>query len=147
MKWGTPDHPKVSHLAGLLGISVPQVCGHLEIFWHWISKYRPDGSLVDLDDHSIAAACRWSGDASPFVRALERARWIDVDSMRRVHGWSEHAENAVHAKLARAGMLFCDGTVPKVGDLDGKSGERQRAAERDQGRKHRRRDECRRDAV
>jgi hypothetical protein len=128
MKWGTPDHPKTSNLCGLLKVGVAQACGHLELLWHWVAKYRADGSLEGLEDHSIAAACRWEGDASLFVRALERAKWLDVSPMRRVHDWSEHAENAVHSKLARAGMLFCDGEVPKVGGLDGKSAERRDAS-------------------
>lgn len=125
MKWGTPDHPKMSHLCGVLSIGVAQAVGHLELLWHWTAKYRPDGSLEGLSDHTIAAACRWPGDASPFVRALEAARWLDVAPVRRVHDWSEHAENVVHTKLAEARMLFCDGVVPKTAGLD--SRERDRA--------------------
>ncbi len=124
MRWGTPDHPKMSHFCSLAGIGVAQAVGHLELLWHWAAKYRANGSLEGLSDASIAAACRWTGDVSPFVRALEAARWIDVAPVRRIHDWSEHAEKTVHTILANAGMLFCDGTMPSVNGLDSKYRER-----------------------
>ena len=64
------DHPKTKRAARTLGISRPQMIGHLFCLWWWSLDYAEDGDLSDFDAEDIADAAEWDGDADAFVSAL-----------------------------------------------------------------------------
>lgn len=117
MKWPVPEHEKTATLAGLLGVELYASVGLLNLLWHWVARFHPSGSLEGISDFAVKAACRWPGDAGELMNAFREARWVDREPFSRVHDWSDHAENWVHAELAERGELFCDGAVPNVNHL------------------------------
>jgi hypothetical protein len=116
MKRGSIDHPKVKRLGRLLKLRMFGAVGILECLYHFTSEYAPDGGIGKFSDDEIADACDWGGSASNLISALSQAGLIDLSGTHRlvVHDWSEHADDGVHMKLARAGVLFADGQVPKL---------------------------------
>jgi len=119
VKRGTPDHPKTRRLARRLGIHIAQAVGHLEMFWHEVAEYAPQGDCGRNEDRDLEEGAKWPGSAGAFVAALVAERFVDEDAAHRlvVHDWSEHADGAVHRKLARAHLPFADGTIPKLAGL------------------------------
>ena len=91
------DHPKTKRAARLLGISRPQMIGHLLCLWWWCLDYAEDGNLSDFDAEDIADAAEWDDDANEFVAALidcgpaDRPGFIirDGDSLS-VKDWSQY---------------------------------------------------------
>ena len=91
------DHPKTKRAARLLGISRPQMIGHLLCLWWWCLDYAEDGNLSDFDAEDIADAAEWEGDADEFVAALincgpaDRPGFIigDGDSLS-IRDWSQY---------------------------------------------------------
>lgn len=117
MKRGGPDHPKVHALAAALGIDRWGAVGILECLFHWTAAYAPDGGIGKWSDEAIATGIGWVGDARSLLSALETTGWVDRahdPCTRRVHGWSDHADDATHMKLARARLTFADGSEPKL---------------------------------
>jgi hypothetical protein len=83
------DHPKTKRAARMLGISRPQMIGHLLCLWWWCMDYAEDGDLSDFDSADIADAADWEGDPETFIDALVKCGPAD-----------------------RSGFLVCgDGTV------------------------------------
>jgi len=65
------DHPKTLRAARILGISRPQLIGHLLCLWWWAQAYAPvDGDLSAFDAADLADAAEWAGDPETFVNAL-----------------------------------------------------------------------------
>jgi len=129
MKRGTPDHPKTRRLARRLGIHLAQAVGHLEMLWHWTTKFSPRGDAGRHQDADIEEGCGWPGEPGALVAALTAERWLDEDDEHRllVHDWPEHADTGVHRQLARALEFFADGTGPTLSGLG--KGERPRIEE------------------
>jgi hypothetical protein len=139
MKTGTTDHPKMLDLADWIdqatggalrdcGIDPESVAvGIMEKLWQWSAKYCPAGDVGRFSNARIASAVGWRGDADGLVDALVRIGWCDLDEEGRpiLHHWSEHCEDAVHARLARKREYFADGTAPKLTKLE--AGEKQEA--------------------
>ncbi|MDR0905807.1 MAG: DnaD domain protein [Oscillospiraceae bacterium] len=55
--------------------------------------YAQSGSLVGFDEHDIADAAEWDGDAVAFTEALIETRFIDKDSdgIMSLHDWDDYA--------------------------------------------------------
>ena len=92
-----PTHRKTRKLARELGLSVPQdipqVVGHLCIFWLWCIDNVSDGVLSALDMYDIADAAGWAGDAETFYRAMIKSGFIDdadAENPIRVHDWEQY---------------------------------------------------------
>jgi hypothetical protein len=89
-KRGINEHPKTIEFAEQLDIPVCYAVGPLELFWHWVAKYRPDGDITGVKATSIAHAIRFPGSSQKLWDALLAAGLIDeVDSRFIVHDWSE----------------------------------------------------------
>jgi len=90
------DHPKTKRAARALGISRPQMIGHLLCMWWWCLDYAEDGDLGDFDAADIADAAEWEGDPEHFVTALidcgpaDRAGFLVNDNGLRVNDWSQY---------------------------------------------------------
>lgn len=130
MKPGATEHPKVYELAMALKCGRAQACGHLEMLWHFTAKFAPAGDVGRWPDQALARACDWEGDPSEFVNALHAVRFLDAHCAHRfiVHDWREHAQDAVHMALARAGKRFADDSIPKLSRLTEKEKEIARCA-------------------
>jgi len=100
-------------LADELGIMEPFAVGLLEVFWHWVAKYRPSGDLTGVRPSLMARSIRYTGDAQGLWDAFLRCGFVDVkDDKYLVHDWSEHADNAVHQLLKKRQEHFADGCAP-----------------------------------
>jgi hypothetical protein len=75
----------------------------------------PDGSLDSLSHQDIADEIFFEGDPELLISALTESGFLDATEHGLVvHGWSERAENGIHAALAKKTLLFADGTMPKI---------------------------------
>lgn len=120
MKRGTIAHPKMVELQALLDVPAYVPVGILESLWHWTARYCPQGDLGRYSNRIIAQAVGWpEGDADRLINALVETGWIDAHDVRRlvVHDWHEHADDSVHAFLARKTMRFATGQLPKTSRL------------------------------
>jgi len=85
------NHPKLSRLSDLLKTNKIKALGHLVCLWLYAQKYRADGDLTGWDDHLVASAAEWKGNASRFVSALLEAGFLDdVEGQRLIHDWEGH---------------------------------------------------------
>lgn len=119
MKRGTPDHPKTHELADRLKIPLYAAAGILARLWDTCAEYTPAGDIGKYSDARIARYVDWRKSSAALITALVDSRWIDRHPVHRlvVHDWSEHCEEAIHAKLARAGLTFADGVEPSQSKL------------------------------
>ena len=119
MKAGTTDHPKTVDLAERLGLPIYAAVGVLESLWHWTAKYAPAGDVGRWSNAGIAKGIGWDKDPDSLVNALLDAKWLDKSDAHRVivHDWKDHAEDSVHARLARKTELFACGTRPNLRKL------------------------------
>jgi len=119
MKRGTPRHPKTRALARTLGVPLSHAVGILEMLWHFTAEYAPRGDIGRFADIDIAEEVAWEAEAEKLIDALVECGWLERDERHRliVHDWAEHADDAVHMRLARAHELFADGRRPKLGRL------------------------------
>ena len=108
---------------------IPHAVGLLELLWHFTAKYSPQGDVGKWDDQAIAEQLYWEGDPSTLIGALVACGWVDEDERHRliVHDWSEHADEAVHFRLAKSRLRFADGRAPNLRGLN--SRERAEAGE------------------
>lgn len=84
------SHPKVHLLAKELGVSVPQVIGHLHLLWWWALDYADDGNLTRYRDF-IPNASQWVGDEEIYVTSLIKHEFIDVkDEQLFIHDWLDY---------------------------------------------------------
>ena len=82
-------HPKMLRLAARVGVSAPQVVGHLHYLWWWTLEYAPDGDLSRFSPHEIAVASEWSGDPNLWSVALRETGWLDPDG--HLHDWDDYS--------------------------------------------------------
>ncbi len=91
-----PTHPKTKRLTRALGLTVPkdipEVVGHLCMFWLWCIDYATDGSLDRMTEQDIADAAGWTGDPEKFLDSMRQAGFIDVDEdgVSIVHDWDDY---------------------------------------------------------
>lgn len=135
MKRGTQRHRKTKRLAKALGIPSWAANGLLETLWLFAAEQAPTGSLGAWTDEEICEELGWSGllgtlELPPLIATLLEVGFLDAHPTHRllVHDWPEHADDAVHATLARAGKLFADGTEPRLTRLS--KDERDKCAEK-----------------
>lgn len=93
--------------------------GTLERLWHYTSTYAPAGDIGKLSPSRIADAVGFPPQhATELVDAMVTARLLDRKGQDNrtlvIHDWPEHAQDSVHVYLARRGLLFADGTPPKL---------------------------------
>lgn len=90
------DHPKTMKLIRVMGLD-GVFC--LQRLWCFCGKYRPEGTLDDMDVFDIELAARWTGEQGEFVSGMVKLKWIDcVDGVYTLHDWHDHNGFAVHAK-------------------------------------------------
>jgi len=116
MKREALNHTKMKRLCRSLDIRPYEAVGIMESFWHLTAKEAPQGDIGKLSNQDIADAIGWEGSDEKFIESLVSARWVDQDPDVRlfVHDWPEHCEDSVHMRLARLGLLFANGTKPKM---------------------------------
>jgi len=124
MKRGTPDHPKVSHLATLLNINRAWAIGILEALWHFAARYAPQGDIGKHPDSVIAKAVYWERPTGErgvkaeckLSAALVEAGWLDTCPVHRliVHDWCDHADEAVTKYLSRHGLSFVETAASRL---------------------------------
>jgi len=102
MKSSTPDLLKFKRLQRRLGVSVPCVCGLLELLWISTSKNAPQGDIGRFTNEEIAIGCYWDGDPDLLVESLLECGWLDSSEEHRlvVHDWAEHCPAWVKGNLA-----------------------------------------------
>lgn len=108
MKLDALDHPKTLDFAARLNVTRPTAIGHLELFWHFVSKHAPQGNVGKFPDGSIARACEWLGEPEEFLKSLLKSGFLDASEEHRylVHDWSEHCPNWVRAQLHKLKRAF-----------------------------------------
>ena len=90
-----PHHPKVSHLADVLGLSSAAVnpnavaAGILICLWTWAVQNAPDGDLSNVSPRALADACLWKRSPQKLVEGLQTAGFLESDG--RLHDWEEYA--------------------------------------------------------
>ena len=102
------NHPKTLKAARLLGVSIPQVVGHLHMLWWWVMDYAPSGDLSDFSSADIAVGAGWDGNPEEFVEALVssgmglRAGFLERDEHGglTVHDWSQHGGRDIDERRA-----------------------------------------------
>lgn len=124
MKRGAPDHPKVHDFADILQqklqlpweLCLSLACGMLERFWHLTAKFAPAGDVGKFPNNRIARAIGWPDDPDWIIDALVTCGLLDRDDTHRliVHDWADHADDCVHAQIARKRQYFASGEVPKL---------------------------------
>jgi hypothetical protein len=131
MKLGAIDHPKMKRLARCLAIPRSAAVGIMECLWHFTAQYATQGDIGKLCNEDIAEGCYWEGDADKLVEALTSCGWLDVNEDHRliVHDWASHCDDYLHARLARQGLSFADGTTPSDRKLSQKERAQRQAAE------------------
>jgi len=133
MKSGTIKHPKTLALAEELRRRFPALTGNvadhvavsiLARLWDWTAQYAPTGNLARWSLEAIARGLEFAEDPEAVLDALMVSGWLDRTESGDlvVHDWKDHCEGWIHAKLARKGERFHDGTAPSFRYL--KSGER-----------------------
>jgi hypothetical protein len=81
-------HPKVAHLAIVLGVSKAESRGYVIGLWLWAATYAPDGDLSRFDSKVIADGCDYTGEKD-FKAALIQAEWVDRETCM-IHDWHEY---------------------------------------------------------
>ncbi len=141
MKRGGPRHPKMLHLAELLGkeltpkelTKIRHFCavGLAESLWHFAAEFAPQGDIGKYDDTRIEAALGWQGRPGKLVCVLVEAGLIDRCAPTEgqlkgcrlvVHHWHEHCDDSVKKKLERAGLPFLSLSAKVTGQNPTKSG-------------------------
>ena len=79
-----PNHRKTLKISDELGIPIPNIIGHLVMFWLWGMDSAKDGRLDNITPGMIARVSGWTGDPDAFVSALVSAGFFerDDDGMR-----------------------------------------------------------------
>lgn len=93
------EHPKTKRLARILSIPQPAVIGHLHCFWWWALDYAQEGDLSKYDEHDIADAAMWDGDAEQFLSAMVDAGYLDdEEGVYYIHDWMDYAGRLIERR-------------------------------------------------
>jgi len=125
MKREAMTHTKMKRLCRRFNMAQWQGVGVLESLWHLTARETPRGNLGKLSDEDIALAIDYRGDEGQLITALVDSGWLDRDGAERlvVHDWADHADDAVHMRLARNREFFVGGKPPKISRLTGRERE------------------------
>ncbi|HET7152817.1 MAG TPA: hypothetical protein VFJ29_03555 [Candidatus Kapabacteria bacterium] len=98
-----PSHPKVKHLARIMGWDVYKTIGSLHAFWYWCVDYAEDGDLTRYNDDVIGDCVGLTGkEAGKFVAALKQSCWVDSEPYFRVHDWWDYIGKWLQSKYKRS---------------------------------------------
>ena len=104
-------------LQNLAGALVEHIAASLCVrLWEWTTQYAPSGALSRWSPEAIGRGIRWDGDAKKLMEAFVESGLIDEaeNGDLAIHGWSEHCEGFVHARLLRKGEFFANGAIPRT---------------------------------
>lgn len=112
MKRTAIQHTKVKRLERALEIPHYAAVGILESLWHLAARETPAGNIGKLSNEDISDDLDWRSDATDLIEGLITSGWVDEHDQHRliIHHWSEHCEDSVDMRIARAKMLYADGT-------------------------------------
>lgn len=116
-KRGILEHEKLLKLGRLLKLDAGLALGPFEGFLQHVARCYPTGDVSRVDPDVLVEIIRCpSLDGPAFWDALAIAGFVDVlpDGRRLVHDWSEHADDATNMALARKGLRFADGSLPRM---------------------------------
>ncbi|WP_145333306.1 hypothetical protein [Paenibacillus xylanexedens] len=92
-------HRKTKRLARKLGVSVPEVIGHLHLLWWWAMDNLPDGCLSELEPEDVADEMMWTGDAQLLLDKMIEVNFIDViDGKLYIHDWHDYIGKLVEKR-------------------------------------------------
>ena len=119
MKKEAVSHTKMGRLMRKLKLRRFQAVGLCEMLWHTTAREAPAGDIGKLTNEDIAIALDWNKEPDELMAGFVAAELIKVHPAFRmvIHDWSEHAEDSVHSKLARAKAYFWNGKAPKITGL------------------------------
>ena len=121
MKREAFNHPKLQLLARDLHTDLCCARGVMESLWLVAQTNFPQGDVGRWTDEEIATGMGYSGDAAQLIAVLCKRKLLDVipdaDGRLYIHDWHVHAEDWVHARLARAGQTFANGENPRLRKL------------------------------
>lgn len=122
MKRGVDEHPKTGDLRALLGISTAHAVGILAQLWKWTGTYARRGNVGRYTNQAIADGVKdelLGSDPDRLVNALVQSGWLDQHDEHRlvIHDWWDHAEDHVHAAVARGREFFVCGRAPRLRKL------------------------------
>ena len=122
MKREALNHTKMKRLCRRLDIPIYHGVGIMESLWQLAAREAPRGDIGKLSNEDIAIGIDYRDDEAALVDALIHAGWLENSPEFRliIHDWDEHADDAVHMRLARARAHFCSGRAPKLARLGGK---------------------------
>jgi hypothetical protein len=103
--------------------------GMLDDLWNLAHEHAPQGDIGKFANKRIARTMAWFRDPDELIEVLIECRLVDRHDEHRliIHDWPEHCGDFVHSRLARNGLRFADGSIPKMTRL--KAEERRRVAE------------------
>ena len=83
------------------------------------AKQALRGDIGKLSDEDIAIGIGYQEDEEILIEALVSTGWLDAHPKHRllIHDWPDHAQDAVHMKLARMKKTFASGAIPKTNRL------------------------------
>jgi hypothetical protein len=97
------DHPKVTRLAGELGVSKAEARGYVVGLWLYCAAYAKDGDVTLFTDAEFCAACDAPEDSRVW-QAMIKHRLIDVDDLTNnmvLHDWHEHGLKLLKSQQER----------------------------------------------
>lgn len=126
MKQMTLSNTKLRELQWELKIPLYQVVGLLQTLWMLTAEECPQGDIGKFTNEKIGRMIQWKKPPDELIKLLVHLEWLDEHPQYRlvVHAWPSHCETWIHLKLARAGLLFADGTHPRVSRLAKKEREK-----------------------
>jgi hypothetical protein len=94
----------------------------MEMLWHLTAREAPQGDIGKLTNESIAICIEYEEDPDALIAVLLECGWLDESNEHRlvIHDWSEHSDDTVDNKLARAGKCYADGMMPRMKKLSTK---------------------------
>lgn len=118
MKADAFHHPKMLALKRRLGKDHPSTFGIVSSILWFAGQYAIDGNLAKYTPEHICSVIDYPGDPDALFAALIEVGWLDKRGKKLiVHDWSEHADDRVQLKVARARIRFADGKMPKMSRL------------------------------
>lgn len=120
MKREAINHTKMRRLARYLDIEIYSARGIMETLWSATCDEAPAGNIGKLSNEDLADIIGWKGDPAALTAAMVRAGWLDTTETYRlvIHDWPDHCQDYVHAKLAKAGTRFANGSIPQTSKLN-----------------------------
>ncbi len=122
MKREALNHTKMKRLCRRLDVPIYHGVGILESLWQLTAREAPRGDIGKLSNEDIIIGIDYREDEDDLIESLISAGWVDRSEEFRlvIHDWDEHADDAVHMRLARSRAHFCTGRAPKLARLGGK---------------------------